>query len=127
MAIFTAQLTAAIFNQFELCSGDMAIKRVCCWKVEVRPGDVRELAYQERPELFKVSKEWRNLEENHAGVFSDFVQGGPSGLALDLVDCDLTSSTVCTILLELLQIWQNWQSTSATWRNSQINVNKMKM
>ena len=36
------------------CSADMAIKRVCCWKVEIRPGEDRGRAFQERRDLYKV-------------------------------------------------------------------------
>ena len=32
----------------------MAIKRVCCWKVEVKPGADRGRAFRERNELYKV-------------------------------------------------------------------------
>ena len=46
------------------------------------------------------------------------VRGGPSSLALDFVDFDLTTSLMCPILLGQLQIWQNWHSNLATWQNS---------
>ena len=53
------------------------------------------------------------------------LQGGLSGLALDFVDFDLTTSIMCQILLGQLQlqIWQNWHSIPTAWWNSQVKVN----
>ena len=46
------------------CSADMAIKRVCCWKVEIRPGEDRGRAFQERRELYKVRYWGSSLERS---------------------------------------------------------------